>query len=246
MSLVDVNRNRKLRAIMGCVFLYTAFHEEHCQKIKSTMLVLTTTLLIVINTSAQEIRLNAYGGYVFDDAISTTYSNNTYFTGTLKGGALYGTGLEYMVGPDYGVELLFMRQNTHAPITWYDNSTKQAEFGVTANWLMLGFDRYIISNPKVKPYGGLQLGVATFNVDNPVSNSSSSVTKFAWGMRLGADFFLSGNFGIKIQTNLMSAVQAVGGGVYFGTGGSGVTVSGYSSLLQFGFTGGLILRLKTQ
>jgi hypothetical protein len=245
MSLVDVNRNRTWRAIVGGVFPYAASFKNYSQRNKSIIYVLTATLLLSINTHAQEIRFNGYLGYVFDDAVSTSYSNSTYFNGTLKGGALWGLGLEYMVGQNYGVELQYLRQDTHAPISYYDFSSKQADFDVAANWIMLGFNRYLINNPKIQPYGGFQLGIATFNVNNPETNKSGTVTKFAWGMRLGAEFFFSGNVGLKLQTNLMSAVQAVGGAAYFGTGGSGVAVTGYSSLLQFGLGGGIVFRLKT-
>lgn len=244
MSLVDVNRNRTWRAIVGGVFPYAASYKNYGSKNRAIVLMLATAILLSTNSHAQEIRANGYLGYVFDDAVSTSYSNSTYFNGTLKGGALWGVGLEYMVGQNYGMELLYLRQDTHAPISYYDFSSKQADFDVAANWVMLGFNKYIIHNPKIQPFGGFELGVATFNVKNPETEKSGTVTKFAWGLRLGGEFFFSGNVGLKLQTNLMSAVQAVGGAAYFGTGGSGVAVTGYSSLLQFGLGGGVVFRFK--
>jgi len=45
--------------------------------------------------SAQHLRLNAYGSYVFDDGFSFYNSSSDYYSGKLKGGAQWGAGLEY-------------------------------------------------------------------------------------------------------------------------------------------------------
>lgn len=50
--------------------------------------------------------------------------------------------------------------------------------------------------------------------------------------------------GIRLQAQLLSPVQAAGGGFYFGTGGSGIGVSTYSSIYQFNLGGSLVFRLK--
>ena len=46
-----------------------------------------------------------------------------------------------------------------------------------------------------------------------------------------------------MQAGLLSAVQSVGGGVYFGTGGAGAGVSGYSTFYQWNLGGGLVFNL---
>ena len=65
-----------------------------------------------------------------------------------------------------------------------------------------------------------------------------------WGVHAGANIWASDKIAIKIQGQLLSAVQAVGGSLYFGTGGAGAGVSTYSSMLQFGIGGGLTYNLK--
>jgi len=67
--------------------------------------------------------------------------------------------------------------------------------------------------------------------------------KFAWGLRLGGIIWTPGRVGIKLQAQLLSAVQSAGGSVYFGTGGAGAGVSMYSSMYQFGVGGGLVFAL---
>jgi hypothetical protein len=87
--------------------------------------------------------------------------------------------------------------------------------------------------------------MAIFNVDDQAANStlSGNATKFAWGAKLGLNFWASESLGIKIQTGLNSAVQGAGGGLYFGTGGVGAGVSTYSTFYQFYVGGGLTFKM---
>ncbi|HYJ38153.1 MAG TPA: hypothetical protein VEV87_06030 [Chitinophagaceae bacterium] len=199
-------------------------------------------LLGFYSSQAQSWRLNGYAMYVFDDRIDSYYSSSNYFNATVQGGLQWGGGFEYMVQNVYGIELLYMRQDTKAPATYYDQIEKSAEIDVSINYIMLGFNRYQrFSNPKIEGYGGMMLGVGIFDVTNPNNGKTNNSTKFAWGIRAGLNIFASERFGIKLQTSLMSAVQSVGGGLYFGTGGGGAGVSTFSSMLQFGLGGGIVV-----
>jgi hypothetical protein len=95
----------------------------------------------------------------------------------------------------------------------------------------------------------MQMGAAFIKAtrtDNAiVGESSDSETKFAWGLRGGANIYPAGDagkVGIKLQAALLSAVQGAGGGLYFGTGGAGAGVTTYSSMLQFTLGGGLVFK----
>lgn len=200
---------------------------------------------MVCGTSyAQEFRVNGYTGYTFDDAIDSYYSNTDYFNGTIKGTFRWGGGLEYILRDRYGVELLYLRQDTKAPVRYYDRGEKQTNLDLAANWIMLGGTNYMKVNDIVEPYGGIQAGAVVYNIKNPAQNGSYTGTKFAWGLKLGTNLFFSRTVGIKLQADLLSAVQAVGGGLYFGTGGAGTAVSTYSTILQFNLGGGLVFRFK--
>lgn len=196
---------------------------------------------------AQDIRLNGYAGYVFDDRVDSYYSNSAYYDGTIKGGFRWGVGLEYMIQPVQGIELMYLRQDTKAPTTYLTSTIlipKYAEFDVAVNWIMLGTNRYMRKpGGKAEGFFGGNLGVAIINVDNPTDNYSNTATKFAWGIKGGVNIWASPKLAIKLQADLMSAVQAVGGGLYFGTGGAGAGLSSYSSMLQFGLGGGLTFAL---
>jgi hypothetical protein len=193
------------------------------------------------------LRLNAYTFYAFDDNVDSYYSTTDYFNGTIKGGFQWGGGLEYMMVPQQGIEISYLRLDSNAPMEYYDynsNRKKNTDFDVATNYILLGSNRYFGMNPKFEPYGGLQVGMGIFNVKNPDNGNSGSSTKFAWGAKLGANIWASEKVGIKIQAGLNSAVQSAGGGLYFGTGGAGAGVSTYSTFYQFYVGGGLTFNLS--
>ncbi len=212
---------------------------------KKKLLALVVSALSFLFVSAQEFRLNAFAGYVFDDHVESYYSTTSYYEGTIKGGFRWGGGLEYMVNPAYGINLIYLTQSTTAPLNYYDNNPpaglKNREFDLTTHWIMLGGARYMRKD-KLEPYGGLEIGMVISNLENPLSGASASNTNFAWGIKLGTNIFFSEKVGLKIQADLRSATQAAGGGFYFGTGGAGVGVSSYSTIYQFGLGGGLVFR----
>jgi len=200
-----------------------------------------------ITASSQTTRLNGYAMYVFDDKFDSYYSPGDYYEGKFKGGLQWGVGIEYMPTPMNGIELVYLNQQTTAPTTYaYPglSGIKTTNFDVGFNWAMLAFNRHMRKpGSKVEGFGGGMLGAAFINVDNPDNNTGNSATKFAWGLRLGANIWASEKVAIKLQTQLLSAVQGAGGGLYFGTGGAGAGVSTYSSMLQFGLGGGITFAL---
>jgi hypothetical protein len=223
---------------------------------QSTQHATTTTTTTVTQTTVQapaqpapqhkgkSVRLQLYGTYAFDDKVDSYYSSTSYYNGKIKGGFEYGGGIEFMLNPAYGVELLYLRLDSKAPMEYYDGVVKNTTFDLASNYILLSGNRYLVINPKIEPYAGIQLGMAIFNLDNPDNGKEGTATKFAWGVRAGVNIWASDKVGIKLQAGLLSAVQSVGGGLYFGTGGGGAGVSGYSTFYQFNLGGGLVFRLK--
>ena len=196
---------------------------------------------------AQELRLNAYGHYVFDDKIESYYNSTNYFNGTIRGGFLWGLGVEGRVLDYYAVEIIYLHQGTTVPVHYYDNRTfgeKSADLGLKTNWILACPMRSQRVNDQVEGYAGALLGFAILEVNNPENQTAASEVKFAWGFKAGCNIWVAKRFGIKAQMQLISTVQAAGGSVYFGTGGSGAAVTVYSSILQFSLGGGLIYKLK--
>jgi hypothetical protein len=195
--------------------------------------------------SGPSVRLNAYGMYAFDDNhVDSYYSNTSYFDGAVKGGFQYGGSLEILPIPYAGAEIQYLRLVSNAPMTYYNNGDKHTTFNVASNYVFASFNKYVPVNPKVEPFAGLQLGMGIFYVTNPESNNTTSGTKFAWGIKAGTNIWVNEKVGIKLQAGLLSAVQAIGGGLYFGTGGAGAGISGFSTYYQFNLGGGLVFKMK--
>jgi len=184
-----------------------------------------------------DIRLHGYAIGAFSDKVDSYYSSTDYFQGTINGGLQWGAGIEIKPSKMMGLEFLYNRLDTKSPMTYYDNGVKSGTFDAGINNFMLGFNRYFVSNAKVEGYGGLLAGITGFKI------GTKTATKFGYGFRLGANIWATPKVGIKLQAQLMSASQAVGGGFYLGTGGSGAGISSYSSFYQFGLGGGLVFKL---
>jgi opacity protein-like surface antigen len=196
----------------------------------------------------QELRLNTYGGYIFDDRVDSYFSNSSYYDGVIKGGFRWGAGIEYHIPGKGAIELQYLRQDTNAPTIYqdggiFDGGIQNTNFDLALNWIMLNGTRYFPVNETVEPFAGAGFGMGIFALDNPDNGRSTNATKFAWNIRGGTNIWLADNVALRLQASLFSAVQSVGGGFYFGTGGSGAGLNSYSSMYQFGFEGGLVFRI---
>ncbi len=148
-----------------------------------------------------------------------------------------------MLAPVQSVEISYLRLDTDAPMNYYNNGAQYSVLNVATNYILAGGNRYFPTGTAVEPYAGAQLGVAIFNVENPDSGKSGNATKFAWTITAGLNLWATDKIGLKIQTGLISAVQGIGGGLYFGTGGVGGGVNAYSSFYHFYIGVGLALKL---
>ncbi|MBL7965131.1 MAG: hypothetical protein JNM31_14955 [Flavobacteriales bacterium] len=193
--------------------------------------------LTFLSAEAQNVRLNAYGGYTFQDRfpMGGTYNGFNYSEGRLEDGAHYGASIEFDIRPRKALEISYQNQMTNAYLSG-TFPVEKGPYNVSLNYIMLGGVGYAPFSQKVSGFGGLMLGCAYMT-------GSSSATKFAWGGRLGLKIDFSERVGLKLGAQLLSPVQGAGGGLYFGTGGAGAGVSTYSTIYQFGFTGGLVFTL---
>jgi len=225
-------------------------------KVAMVGLVALMSILVSNVAHGQGVRLNLYGGYVFDDKFDTYYSSSSYYEGKIKGGFQWGIGVEYMVQPQYGIELLYLRQDTEAPTRYYGvlvgsggNRDGEVNLDLAINYILLAPTKHFVSsNEKVEGFAGFMAGMVIAEASTPdgsaLGTGEDSATKFAWGVRLGGIIWASEKVGIRLQTQLLSAAQAMGGGFTFGTGGAGAGVSSYSTIYQFGLGGGLVFKVK--
>jgi hypothetical protein len=214
---------------------------------KRTLLTTTVLIFLCMTTVAQDIRVNAYGSYVFDDKVDSYYDNTSYYDGKINGGFQWGVGIEVLPRTTQGIELLYIRQSTKAPMTYYKNGVKNTTFDLGLNYIMLASNRYFRKpGGMVEGFAGGMMGANIISLNNPDNGNKTTKTKFAWGIRGGANIWASEKVGIKLQAQLLSSVQSAGGGLYFGTGGVGAGLSTYSSMYQFSLGGGLVFKIPRQ
>lgn len=200
--------------------------------------IILTGLLIMLAMAVwaqPTVTLLTFGGYTFPDQFDAEYGY-----GKIEDGFQWGAGLEVGLAETAAIELFYQGMNADA---YYDaDLTTRKDGKVGVNYAMLGGTKYAPLNDKVSGFGSLDLGVGWFNPDTELATDGA--TKFAWGGRLGVRVKANEKVSLRIHAQLLSPVQWAGGGVYFGTGGTGAGVSTGSTIYQFNLGGSLNVRIK--
>jgi hypothetical protein len=209
---------------------------------KFIMLVFVIMAIFISSARSQNFRLNGYSLYALDDNIETT-NGNYYYNGTVKANLLWGIGLEFNPVKDYGIEIAYFREDTDVPSNYSTGIITDRTFKVGANYIMLGGNRYLrLRNSSIEPFAGALFGLAILENKDPLVGAPSSTTKFAWELRTGMNIMATPQIGLKLQLQLLSAVQGVGGGLFLGPGGASTGLGTYSTMLQFGIGGGITFK----
>ncbi|HET7000900.1 MAG TPA: hypothetical protein VFI33_06315 [Puia sp.] len=193
---------------------------------KKTIVLSVVLFLVMAAGYSQHLSVNAFGGYTFRDKIN--FSNAYTY---INAGGMWGASIEGVNAQGTGLEIVYQYQSTSTPTTIYIPSQTFSS-NTVISYLLLNFEQYYMANPKIQPYGGLGLGAAFYKSDY---QGSTSETKFAWDIKAGVKFKMSSSVGIKIGAQLMSSSQATGTAFYYG-----YVYTTYATILQFGFTGGLV------
>jgi hypothetical protein len=200
---------------------------------------------VVSSSTGSSFRFNLYGSYAFEDSFDSYYDLGNYYQGKIMGGLQYGASIEYSSNKGSSVEILYLRQDTNAPTQYYNGGlyNKFENFDLAMNYILIGGNQRVgRPNANVEGFGGLLAGMAIIEVKSPTTDFSSSATKFAWGFKGGVILWPMKTVGIKLQAQLLSVAQSIGGGVYFTPGGITTGVSSYSSIYQFSLGGGLVFK----
>ncbi len=192
------------------------------------LIVSIAILFVAAAGYSQHISVNAFGGYTFRDRLNF---NSAY--AYLNGGGMWGASVEGVNAQGTGIELLYQYQNTAVPVYSYPQNNQIASNNNTVvSYLLLNFEQYLMNNPKIQPYAGIGLGAAFYK---GTTQGSTSGTKFAWDLKAGVKFKATDAIGIKIGAQLLGSAQATGNAFYYG-----YVYTTYATILQFGFTGGLV------
>jgi opacity protein-like surface antigen len=199
---------------------------------------LVCALAISAGAYAQQgsVTLLTFAGYTFDDKIDFTRGY-----GKIKGGFQWGAGLEFGLSMENAVEVVYQLHSTEGEIV--NNFLGERETGeVNIHYILVGGTRYLPISDVLSGFGSVDAGLAVFAPDGNLD--ASNTTRFAWGLRAGLRMAPSDRVSLRIHAQMLSPVQGAGGGFYFGTGGSGVGVSTYSTIYQFNLGGSVNIRIK--
>lgn len=186
---------------------------------------------------AQEgsLTILTFESYTFADKFQSYYDY-----GKVEGGFSWGGGFEFGTSDYSAIELIYQNLKADA---YYDYDFGQTEYGTaTFNYIMLGGTRYAPANDKVSGFGSFDMGMCIIHPSEELL--SNDITKFAIGGRLGVRIAPSEKISLRLHAQLMSPVQWIGGGYYFGTGGSGASVTAGGTIYQFNLGGSLNIRLR--
>jgi hypothetical protein len=203
---------------------------------KKRILILAVVTCLPFLMNAQKVEVTPFGGYVFGGTMNTD-------NGTVRflDNAQYGGIISIAVSRSMDIDLIYNRSDTKAVLNYYSpyNNYYSQEVPLSINYMHIGFTKNFRVNPHVSPFLGFNLGTCLFYPKQDYADAWF----FSVGLNAGAKVYFGKRIGIRIQAQGMMPIQASGYTFFAGSGGSGGGVSMYSTLLQFGFNGGLIFRL---
>jgi hypothetical protein len=197
-----------------------------------TLVVAVFTFCAAGSMLAQQLHVNGFYGYTFRERvnISGTYNGLRYNSVVMEDGAHFGGSLEFEFRPDVAIDIRYQLQQTTG---FADHGISRTPFDLDVHFITMGLLRYKEFSDKASGFGGLMIGAGIFDSDKFYTSN------FSIGVQGGVLVKFSDALGLKLGAQVMSPVQGAGGGLFFGTGGVSVGVSTFSTVFQFGFTGGL-------
>jgi hypothetical protein len=202
---------------------------------KNKILLFAITVCLPFLLNAQKVELTPFGGYVFAGTMQGSYGDVRF-----RDNAQYGGMLSIAISRVMDLDFIYNRSDTKAEVNYYDALvTKYEVVPLSINYLHLGFTKNFRINRMVSPFVGFNLGACDFA---PKENYSD-LWFFSVGMNAGVKIYFTRRIGLRIQMQGMVPIQGSGATFFVGSGGSGGGLSLYSTLLQFGGTGGIIFRL---
>jgi hypothetical protein len=178
------------------------------------------------------------------------YSSPKIRTGT---GPSYAFALAYNLHPMQAVELSYTRQEGSLDLDYKGIRTLS---DMSVNFWHIGSVRYLMPPGKMRPFVLVSLGAtyfspseASFLMDEDDPSTiiyTSSVTKFSMSLGLGFKTYFGDaeKVGLRASFKVLPTLYNSWGGLYFGSGGGGVTVSG-NAIWQWEVAGGITVKFGT-
>lgn len=200
---------------------------------KTLFTFIAAALIAPLFLQSQTVEISPFGGFVFASRM-TGSEGYAYFPGNAQYGGMVSVGVSRVFDFDF----LYNRIDTKAQMNFYNYPYEETALSI--NYMNIGFTKNFRVNPTVSPFVGFNIGACLMA---PKTGQYADYWFFSMGLNGGAKIYFSKVFGIRLQAQALVPIQASGFSFMVGTGGSSGGISVYSTMVQFGFTGGLIFRL---
>lgn len=205
-------------------------------------LLLGALALVMVSSPAlaqrPAIEFHLLADYVWTSSLNATYQLQSGKFDIASNPA-FGFAVDVGVRPGTELEFFYLRQDSE--LTFKGGSFQGTEniFDMATSYYhvgaMQGFPR-----GKVTPFTGLTLGATSLDPQGVAGLDTE--WKFSVGFNAGAKIYLSERIGLRLNGRLLASFLDAGAGLWLGTGGVSVGLTG-NALWQWDLGGGLIIRL---
>jgi len=196
---------------------------------------------------AQDFEITPFFGYFFAGKLQVPDGDLN-----IKNGPNYGFLLDMNIRPDLQLEFMFNRIDTRVVLKEWRTGVTRDLFDIGETYFHLGalyeaqrFDGGILFTTFSLGATWFEPAQATMtDPDDPdVTWTLQDDWRFSIALGGGIKKYLSDRIGLRMQLRLLMPIYWASGGVWFGTGGSGLGLSAGTALIQADATIGLIIRL---
>jgi hypothetical protein len=200
---------------------------------KKLILIFSVCLAPMLMQAQRTVEITPFGGYACASRMSGADGYVRF-----PGNALYGGMLSVGISRVMDFDFIYDRVDTKAQENFINYPYQ--EIPLSINYMMIGCTKNFRINPTISPFIGLKLGACLMA---PKSGAYTDDWFFSMGLDAGAKIYFGKHFGIRLQAEALVPIQAAGFTFMVGTGGAGGGMTVSSTMIQVGFTGGLIFRL---
>jgi hypothetical protein len=216
-------------------------------------LILMTTLFTGEALAQRQGGGGGGGGLAGPIELSATYGsmwggNISLLNGKLRTatGPSYGFALDIPVHPAMAIEVSYTRQD--GALDYDSRGSKDKLTDMSVNYWQIGAIRGLIDG-KVRPFVTTSLGVTYYSptessvvIDGQTYNISP-LTKFSFVLGLGVKSYFgeAEKIGLRASFKVLPTLYNTGGGVWFGTGGASLGVTG-NAIWQWEAAAGLTVK----
>lgn len=203
------------------------------------LLILSFLIVIsIMEVRAQGVEITPITGYTFPASYRISSGTARLGDGQNWGGNL-GFSLNEFMEIEVSYNYMATRATASSPLL-----NDRVDVRTQVHYAMIGANRLFPTSDAMTFFAGMKMGTGTLAFPD---GEYRNITKFSIGLQGGMKYFASERVGIRLQANLMMPVLAAGGSLWWSPGGgTAVGISTFSPIVQFGFTGGIILRLQKE